>query len=287
MITEIAPQFKVFMPDIRRICLWCKKAMIISDSEHEYHIIPKQFTESDSYKYTLPKYIICDQCNSSFGKNSESALIELMKERLAFLKQRKRGEQFEVDSLKWDISKGKLSIHMDRLLESPASRIPHPKYSLGTDFLGKKVMKLSLRNRGLINTAIQKIAMEILYSDCASSFGDKYAYNLLLNSNHNFYKLTNLVKDFVARKTDKLFNNVQVVSSKYGFQGNINSIRITSYENQKGERGECIFLFLCGIQFLVSFLPKGNSSLTIEETHKLVKNNYEKMIQDAKDNKKE
>ncbi len=282
MISEVAPQFNVFLPQNGRICLWCKKPITLGSSSDEYHIVPRQFTESDGYKYTMPKLVICDRCNSSFGKNSEPALIELMKERLAFLKLRKNSERFEVDGLTWDINKGKLSIHMDRLLESPTSKIPHPKYTLGSNFLNEKVKKFSLRNRGLIHTAIQKIALEILYCDIASSSGDKYAYTLLLNPNHNFYKLTNLVKEFISKKTNKLFSNVKVISSKYGFQGNINSIRLATHKNGRGEVGECIYIFICGIQFFVSFLPQGSLSFTDEETQKLVKDHYEVMIRDAK-----
>lgn len=282
MISEVAPQFKVFLPNNGRICLWCKRPITLDDSANEYHIVPRQFTESDGYKYTMPKLVICDRCNSSFGKNSEPALVELMKERLAFLKLRKSGEQFKVDGLTWDISKGKLSIHMDRLLESPTSKIPHPRYTLGSDFLNKKVKKFSLRNRGLIHTAIQKIALEILYCDIASSSGDEYAYKLFLSPSHNFYKLTNLVKEFVSKKTDKLFNNVKVISSKYGFQGNINSLRLATYKNGRGEIGECVYIFLCGIQFFVSFLPQGSLSLTDEEIQKLAMDHYESMIMEAK-----
>jgi len=277
------PHFDVFIPqDGMRICLWCKKPITTKDSKNVYHIFPKQFTETEGYKYTMPKGVVCDKCNSSFGNNSEPALIEFMKERLAFLKKRKHKEQFVVDDLRWDVHKGRLSIHMDRLLESPQSKIPHPKYSLDSAFLNKKSRKLKSRNKGLIHTSIQKIALEALYCDFALSSGDKVAYTEFLNPNHNFYKLTNLVRDFVSKKTGKLFSNVKVVSSKYGFQGNINTIRLKTYRNTKRETGECVFIFLCGIQFFVSFLPKGSASFADEEIHRLVRDSFTDLIKSAK-----
>jgi len=230
----------------------------------------------------MHKGIVCDRCNSSFGGNSEPALVEFMKERLAFLKKRKHKEQFSVDDLRWDIYKGRLSIHMDRLLESPQSKIPHPKYSLGSTFLNKKARKLKARNKGLIHTSIQKIALEALYCNFALSSGDKIAYTKFLNPNHNFYKLTNSIKDFISKKTNKLFGNVKVISSKYGFQGNINTIRLKTCQNIKGDIGECVFIFLCGIQFFVSFLRKGSASFTEEEIHRLVRDNYTDLIKSAK-----
>lgn len=286
IVSEVMPHFDVFTPkDGVRICLWCKKPITSINSNSEYHIIPRQFTETEGYKYTMPKGVVCDKCNNSFGNNSEPALIELMKERLAFLKKRKHKEQFVVDDLRWDVHKGKLSIHMDRLLESPQSRIPHPKYCFGSAFLNKKARKSKSRNKGLIHTAIQKIAFETLYCDFALSSGDEVAYTKFFNPNHNFYKLTNLVKDFISKKTDNLFNNVKVISSRYGFQGNINTIRLKTHRNIKRETGECVFIFLCGIQFFVSFLPNGNTSLTDEEVSSLVKGNYEDLIRRARLNK--
>jgi len=285
-INEVIPRFDIYTPKgEKRICLWCKKPLDLLNSSQEYHIIPSKFTEIDGYKYTLPKGVVCDKCNAIFGHKSEPAMIEFMKERMSFLISKRTPKNFKVDDLVWEVNKGKLSIHMDFLLNSPQSHIPHPRYCLGSDFLSQKILKSSLKNRGLIQTSLQKIAFESLYLDLAIDKGDEYAYKTFISTDHNFYKLTNYVRDFLSCKTDKLIPNVLVSPNQYCFQGNINLINLKTYKNTLGEIGECVFVFLCGIQFLVSLMPNGNASLTNEEVLNLFKNNYSELLEKAKKNK--
>lgn len=283
LINEVIPRFDVYIPDDeKRVCLWCKKHINVLNSLQEYHILPRKFTEVDGYKYTLPKGIVCDKCNAIFGHKSEPAIIEFMKERMSFLISKRTSKNFEFDGLVWNINKGKLSIHMDCLLNFPESNIPHPKYCLGSDYLNNKISKSSLKNRGLIQTSIQKIALETLYCDFAIDKGDEVAYKMLMSTDNNFYNLTSYVRDYLSGKNDRLVPNVKVSPGKFCFQGNINSIDLKTYKSLSGEVGECVFIFLCGIQFLVSFMPKGNNSLKDLEIFNLFKNNYEKLINDAK-----